>query len=283
MRYLTRPALACLATAALSVPAPAQTPPTRSFSMPDSAQMATVMARAMKRLRPAQFVLDHRAELALTPEQVPFLESLALAQIDSERVRAQRTIAAQSDASKTAAATLGAGMLEWTGTIDEAGIRAMALRQVEYSVGSQVATLGDRHRVGAVLTPAQISTLKQVEMRELTGGRTAALSLPAKGGVYFEFQVDKPVAQVPGTIGATYPDALRSAKVEGEVLAQFVVDTSGRYEDGTFKVLKSSHELFTQAMRDALPQMRFTPAEVGGVKVRQLVQQPFTFSPGGVK
>ena len=174
-------------------------------------------------------------------------------------------------------------MLEWTGTIDEAGIRAMALRQVEYTVGSQVATLGDRHRVGAVLTPAQISTLKQLEMREMVGGRSAALTPPARGGVYFEFQVEKQVAQVPGTIGAKYPDALRSAKVEGEVLAQFVVDTSGRYEDGTFKVLKSSHELFTQAMRDALPQMRFTPAEVAGVKVRQLVQQPFTFSPGGVK
>ena len=31
-------------------------------------------------------------------------------------------------------------------------------------------------------------------------------------------------------------------------------------------------------MRDALPLMRFTPAEAGGGKVRQLVQQPFIFS-----
>lgn len=251
--------------------------------MPDSAQMATAMARAMKRLRPAQYVLDHRAELALTPEQVPFLESLALAQIDSEHVRAQRTLAAQADASQKLVTTLARAMMEWTGTIDEAGIRAMSLRQVEYSVASQVASMGDRHRVGAVLTPSQISTLKQLEMRELTGGRISALSLPSKGGVYLEYQVEKQVAQVPGTTGAKYPDVLRSAKVEGMVLAQFVVDTAGRYEEGTFKVLKSSHELFTQAMRDALPQMRFTPAEVGGVKVRQLVQQPITFSPGGVK
>jgi protein TonB len=66
--------------------------------------------------------------------------------------------------------------------------------------------------------------------------------------------------------------------VEGEVLAQFVVDTTGHYEEGSFKVLKSSHELFTQAVRDALPQLRFNPAEAGGAKVRQLVQQPFTFS-----
>src|SRR3954470_20889870 len=95
---------------------------------------------------------------------------------------------------------------------------------------------------------------------------------------YFEFQVEKQVAQIPGSGNLRYPDMLRSANVEGEVLAQFVVDTTGRYESGTFKVLKSSHEQFTAAVKNALPQMKFYPAEVGGRKVKQLVQQPFTFS-----
>jgi hypothetical protein len=31
-------------------------------------------------------------------------------------------------------------------------------------------------------------------------------------------------------------------------------------------------------VRDALPAMRFAPVEVGGRKVGQLVQQPFTFA-----
>ena len=95
---------------------------------------------------------------------------------------------------------------------------------------------------------------------------------------FFEFQVEKQVQQIPGTGNLRYPDMLRSSNVEGEVLAQFVVDTSGRYESGSFKVLKSSHEQFTSAVRNALPNMRFYPAEVGGRKVKQLVQQPFTFS-----
>jgi protein TonB len=56
------------------------------------------------------------------------------------------------------------------------------------------------------------------------------------------------------------------------------VDTSGRYEAGSFKVLKSAHDQFTNAVKNALPRMRFYPAEVGGRKVKQLVQQPFTFS-----
>src|SRR3954466_2531507 len=95
---------------------------------------------------------------------------------------------------------------------------------------------------------------------------------------YFEFQVEKQVSHAPGSGNLRYPDMLRSANVEGEVLAQFIVDADGRYEAGSFKVLKSSHELFTQAVRNALPNMRFYPAEVGGKKVKQLVQQPFTFS-----
>jgi periplasmic protein TonB len=95
---------------------------------------------------------------------------------------------------------------------------------------------------------------------------------------FFEFQVEKQVQQIPGSGNLRYPDMLRSANVEGEVLAQFVVDTSGRYESGSFKVLKSSHDLFTAAVKNALPTMRFYPAEVGGRKVKQLVQQPFTFS-----
>jgi protein TonB len=95
---------------------------------------------------------------------------------------------------------------------------------------------------------------------------------------YFEFQVEKQVAGAPGNASPRYPDMLRSANVEGEVLVQFVVDTTGRADMGSFKVLKSSHDLFTNSVRQALSQMRFYPAEIGGRKVKQLVQQPFNFT-----
>ncbi|HWH50046.1 MAG TPA: TonB family protein [Gemmatimonadaceae bacterium] len=95
---------------------------------------------------------------------------------------------------------------------------------------------------------------------------------------YFEFQVEKQVAPYPTNTAPRYPDMLRSANVEGEVLAQFVVDTTGRADMREFKILKSTHDLFTAAVKSALPQMRFYPAEVGGHKVKQLVQMPFQFS-----
>ena len=94
---------------------------------------------------------------------------------------------------------------------------------------------------------------------------------------YFEFQVEKPVSQIPGTGSPRYPDALRSSGVEGEVQAQFVVNEEGKAETGSFKVLKATNDLFSSAVRSALPNMRFYAAEVGGKKVKQLVQQSFQF------
>ena len=94
---------------------------------------------------------------------------------------------------------------------------------------------------------------------------------------YFEFQVEKPAAQIPGGAQPRYPDILRQGGVEGRVIAQFVVDTLGKADMSTFKVIESSHELFTAAVRNVLPQTRYIPAEVGGRKVKQLVQQPFVF------
>jgi periplasmic protein TonB len=95
---------------------------------------------------------------------------------------------------------------------------------------------------------------------------------------YFEFQVEKQVAVTPDNPRPRYPDMLRSSNVEGEVLAQFVVDTTGKAEMSTFKVLKSTHDMFTASVKAVLPNMKFYPAEVGGRKVKQLVQMPFQFN-----
>jgi len=96
-------------------------------------------------------------------------------------------------------------------------------------------------------------------------------------GPYMEFQVEKPVQKIGGD-APTYPEALKSAGVEGKVLAQFVVNESGRYEAGTLKILDSSNPQFTAAVKDALPRMRFSAAQIGGRKVQQLVQMPFQFN-----
>lgn len=42
-------------------------------------------------------------------------------------------------------------------------------------------------------------------------------------------------------------------------------------------VVSSSHDLFAASARAALPALRFSPAEAGGRRVRQLVELPFAF------
>jgi protein TonB len=74
-----------------------------------------------------------------------------------------------------------------------------------------------------------------------------------------------------------YPEALRSAGVDGRVLVQFMVDTTGRVDMAHVRILESTHELFTRAVRDALAGFRFVPAQVGGRRVTALAQMPFEF------
>jgi protein TonB len=61
-------------------------------------------------------------------------------------------------------------------------------------------------------------------------------------------------------------------------MVQFTVDTLGRAELASFRVLRASHDGFGTAVRAALPRMRFLPAETGGRKVRMVVQQTFDFA-----
>jgi protein TonB len=112
------------------------------------------------------------------------------------------------------------------------------------------------------------------------GGRDSGtvVTAPQPNHVFYESEVEKPVMSAPGSPAPRYPELLKSAGVEGEVIASFVVDTAGRADLTSFRILKSSNELFGAAVRTALPSMRFLPAEVGGRRVRQQVQQPFVFS-----
>ncbi|HEV8410904.1 MAG TPA: energy transducer TonB [Gemmatimonadaceae bacterium] len=101
---------------------------------------------------------------------------------------------------------------------------------------------------------------------------------PVENQVYFEYQVEKPVVALSNSATPRYPEVLKAAGVEGEVVATFVVDTTGRADAATFKILKSPSELFSAAVRAALPNMRFLPAEAAGKKVKQQVQQSFVFA-----
>lgn len=79
------------------------------------------------------------------------------------------------------------------------------------------------------------------------------------------------------TIRPAYPDSLFRERVTGQVLVEFVVDTSGVVVIESMSAISTSHALFTDAVRRALQTARFHPAVLAGRRVRQLVQLPVKF------
>lgn len=91
-------------------------------------------------------------------------------------------------------------------------------------------------------------------------------------------QVERQVSLRNGGRAPRYPSSLRASGIEGEVIALFVVSEAGRVEPASVRFVRSDHVLFEAAVREALDGMRFNAAEVGGGRVRQLVQMPFVFT-----
>jgi TonB family protein len=75
-----------------------------------------------------------------------------------------------------------------------------------------------------------------------------------------------------------YPAELRIARIEGRVTFQFVLDTAGVPQIETFRIVSSPHEGLSEAVRAVLPSWRYTPARVGGRKVRVRLEQWVNFS-----
>ena len=116
-----------------------------------------------------------------------------------------------------------------------------------------------------------------------TGGKrfskqtASAPQLQGNDVAYFEYQVERPVMSAPGGGHPVYPSSLKAAGVEGETIASFVVDTAGLVDVSTLKIIKTTDKLFAESVAAALANMRFTPALIGGRKVKQVVMQPFVF------
>ena len=99
--------------------------------------------------------------------------------------------------------------------------------------------------------------------------------LPQK--VYTALQVDQMVERYESSAAPVYPPELSARRTEGQVVAAYVVDTAGRVDTTTIRVLGSDHPRFTESVRSALAEARFRAAKRGGKTVRQLVQQRFRF------
>jgi protein TonB len=74
-----------------------------------------------------------------------------------------------------------------------------------------------------------------------------------------------------------YPEILRQAGIDGRVLLEFVVDTTGHVERGSVKVLSSTNQLFNQPSIESVLASVYRPGRIAGRAVRVRVQQPINF------
>lgn len=88
------------------------------------------------------------------------------------------------------------------------------------------------------------------------------------------------VGEKPAVLSAPpvqYPEDLRLSAIQGTVILQAIVDTSGQVEIHSLKVIRSTYAQFSDAALNVLRRTRFRPARINGRPVRVLIQVPVNF------
>jgi len=97
------------------------------------------------------------------------------------------------------------------------------------------------------------------------------------GDVYSEALVEEKPTVLSGQL--VYPALLDQANIGGQVTIQAIVDTSGRVESNSVKIIQSSNPGFDQAAKTYVLKAIWRPARVHGRAVRVLISIPLVFKP----
>jgi outer membrane biosynthesis protein TonB len=75
-----------------------------------------------------------------------------------------------------------------------------------------------------------------------------------------------------------YPDIALRNHIKDSTLMPFVIGADGRVTPGTVVVVRSIYRDFARAILEAMPDMRFHAATIGGCPVASLNWLPFAFT-----
>jgi protein TonB len=100
------------------------------------------------------------------------------------------------------------------------------------------------------------------------------------GEVFLAAEVDDPPqAQTAGGVcEPQFPAVMKAAGINGKVIMQFVVNTDGRVDQGSMKIMSSTHKAFEDPAKQAMFKCPFKPGRSRGSPVRVLVQQAISFN-----
>lgn len=112
-----------------------------------------------------------------------------------------------------------------------------------------------------------------VELGVARGVDTGPLDLTQ---VFIEAVVDEPPERI-SFPQPEYPRMLLEARIEGQVVLEAVIDSTGHAEPPSIKVVSSTNRAFEAPAKDALRKALFRPGRVRGQAVRVLVHLPLRF------
>lgn len=112
------------------------------------------------------------------------------------------------------------------------------------------------------------------------GGVATGIIVPA-GQVFTENLVEEKPSLLVATT-PVYPELLRAAGIQGRVVVQAIIDTAGRAEPASIKIVRTPNVEFNQSARDWITKVLFRPARVRGQAVRVLIELPIDYRISGV-
>jgi hypothetical protein len=90
-------------------------------------------------------------------------------------------------------------------------------------------------------------------------------------------RIPAPIAQRPPALAKVPPGVV--GRKGAVIKADVIIDTLGRADMGTFKIVESSHPWLSAHIKGVLPKWKYTPAELAGCKVARVYHFSATAPP----
>ena len=117
--------------------------------------------------------------------------------------------------------------------------------------------------------------LKALSLIAMLGAGVAGPALGQSGAIRLA-KVEAPVlVSAPST---QYPDELRQQRIEGTVIVEAKIDTSGRVDTTSIKIVQSPDARFDQAAKNFVARSRYRAGKTDGRRVPMYVHVPVLFN-----
>jgi TonB family protein len=164
--------------------------------------------------------------------------------------------------------------------VDTAGNPELGTIQVVVAPDSALGRAGDALVRKTLFRPARVrGRVVQVAIDvpvEFSHAALPPVTLHIAGDVYGVDDVEER-PHLTSAPPVTYPAPLLLARVSGRVVVEAVIDTTGRVEEGSIRVVESTDARFNGAAKSYAGGVRFAPGRVAGRAVRVRFQIPVDF------